>query len=255
MQEHIDKLYELIEKLRTKCSDCFDLGSWRNITLENIDGHHRFWKKCKKGVYLFFDRSEKRSDGLTYRIVRVGTHDVKSGASNSTLWGRLRYHKGTLDGGGNHRASIFRLLVGVALINRNNLNGPVTWGIGSTSSEEICAGESGHEEKVSKYIWKLPFLVLKLDKKEDRQFLEHCLISLLSNINRRNATPPCPDEPSENWLGRHSCRPLVKNSGLWNNRHADKPCNPECVAKCLKLFEQYVDTMCRQTCRGQSGRP
>jgi hypothetical protein len=57
----------------------------------------------KRGVYFFYEDGEYRShtgDGL--RVVRVGTHAVRLGSA-STLWGRLRQHKGSLSGGGNHR--------------------------------------------------------------------------------------------------------------------------------------------------------
>ena len=30
------------------------------------------------------------------------------------------------------------------------------------------------------------------------------------------------DAPSEQWLGTHSDRPLVRASGLWNNNHVEE---------------------------------
>jgi hypothetical protein len=171
--------------------------------------------------------------------VRIGTHGVKKSEGKSTLWGRLKQHKGNdKDGGGNHRGSIFRLLVGEALINRDS-NGPATWGIDSSAPKEIRQKETEHEIKVSAYIRELPFLVIKIDNKGNRKFLECNLIALLSNINRRKTKPPCPDEPSDNWLGRHSCRPLVRNSGLWNNQGVQGIFDPNS----LELLEKCIGEM------------
>ena len=76
----------------------------------------------RRGVYFFFENGEPRSGtGAGPRVVRVGAHGLKNGA-RSTLWGRLSQHRGSSRSGlGNHRGSIFRLLVGVALANRNNI--------------------------------------------------------------------------------------------------------------------------------------
>src|SRR4051794_10024716 len=65
-----------------------------------------------RGVYFFMEDGEVRSDsGTGSRIVRVGTHALKEN-SGTTLWNRLSRHRGsTSTGGGNHRGSIFRLIV------------------------------------------------------------------------------------------------------------------------------------------------
>ncbi len=74
---------------------------------------------------------EMRSDhGSGLRVVRVGTHAVTT-TSRTTLWNRLSQHRGVAKtGGGNHRGSIFRLIVGTALKRRDGLNKPISWGIG-----------------------------------------------------------------------------------------------------------------------------
>ena len=72
----------------------------------------------------------KLVDHAGFRVVRVGTHALKAG-SKSTLWGRLSQHRGTARaGGGNHRGSIFRLLVGIALARRSGIPLPPSWGLG-----------------------------------------------------------------------------------------------------------------------------
>src|SRR5215470_17579987 len=85
-----------------------------------------------RGVYFFRETGEKRSDtGEGPRIVRVGTHALKAGGG-TTQWHRLSAHRGQLrSGGGNHRGSIFRLIVGTALIKRDALRFP-TWDEGNS---------------------------------------------------------------------------------------------------------------------------
>lgn len=57
----------------------------------------------ERRVYFFQEYGETRSDsGTGLRIVRVGTHALKTG-SRTTLWNRLSQHRGTVKtGGGNH---------------------------------------------------------------------------------------------------------------------------------------------------------
>ncbi len=92
----------------------------------------------KRGIYFFRELGENRSDSAGGpRIVRVGTHALKAGGK-AKLWTRLSQHRGqTLSGGGNHRGSIFRLIVGTALIKRDGLQFP-TWGEGNYIG--ICDG-------------------------------------------------------------------------------------------------------------------
>ena len=82
----------------------------------------------QRGVYFFFEGDERRSDtGEGLRVVRVGTHALKTG-SRTNLWKRLSQHRGPISSGrGNHRGSIFRLLVGLALIERGGLT-CTSWG-------------------------------------------------------------------------------------------------------------------------------
>src|SRR5438105_2545990 len=73
-----------------------------------------------RGLYFFFEPGETRThSGVGQRVVRVGTHAVSVG-SKSKLWGRLSQHRGTGNGaGGNHRGSVFRLLLGAAIAARD----------------------------------------------------------------------------------------------------------------------------------------
>jgi hypothetical protein len=65
-------------------------------------------------------------------------------------------HKGqTGSGGGNHRGSIFRLIVGAALTSRDGLQFP-TWGEGNTSKGDVRRGELALGREVSKVIGDMP---------------------------------------------------------------------------------------------------
>ena len=74
---------------------------------------------AEAGIYFFRESGERRTDtGDGPTIVRVGTHALKAG-SEKMLWTRLSQHKGQPNSGsGNHRGSIFRLIIGAALIAR-----------------------------------------------------------------------------------------------------------------------------------------
>ncbi|HTV26286.1 MAG TPA: hypothetical protein VMF32_00715 [Xanthobacteraceae bacterium] len=96
------RFYDLLARLEEKIggarvlSDCSGRMNWP-----------------QRGVYFFFEPGELRSDtGNGPRVVRVGTHALTD-TSRTTLWKRLSQHRGTGNaGGGNHRGSIFRLLIG-----------------------------------------------------------------------------------------------------------------------------------------------
>jgi hypothetical protein len=66
----------------------------------------------------------------------------------------------------------------------------------------------------------MPFLWLDIDDdpgpNSHRGFIERNSIALLSNFHRAPM-----DAPSPGWLGHFSDRPLVRGSGLWNQRHVE----------------------------------
>ena len=203
-----------------------------------------------RGVYFFFEPGEVRSDsGEGPRVVRVGTHATTAG-SKSRLWGRLSQHRGTAgSGGGNHRGSIMRLLVGVALKTRSAMDHMDTWGTGQNAtkacvklgvtSSELRRREHVLETAVSEYIRAMPFLWVDIgdasDPKSDRGLIERNSIGLLGNYLR---TPI--DPASKKWLGTFCDRERVRGSGLWNNNYVDEEYDPEF----LGTFEHYVKGTC-----------
>ena len=185
----------------------------------------------KRGVYFFLDPSEVGPDGSP-RIVRVGTHALTSGSS-STLRQRLAQHRGRVrSGGGNHRGSIFRLLVGQALLARG-LEAPCrSWGIkGSRSAASLATGaslaqlaaaEQPVEAAVSRQLAALQVACVPVEDEPGpnslRGVIERGAIALLAEASRRGSAKHGP-----NWLGHWSNRRAVVASGLWNQNHVEEP--------------------------------
>jgi hypothetical protein len=178
-----------------------------------------------RGVYFFFEEGEERShSGQGQRVVRVGTHAVSTG-SKSTLWNRLSTHRGTAKtAGGNHRGSIFRLLVGTALATRTPELACPMWGQGNSAPKAIRDAEIALEAAVSKYLGNMSLLWLDVDdtpsKTSERGLIERNSIGLLSNFGKSSGERL--DPPSKGWLGSLSDREKVRTSGLWNNNHVDE---------------------------------
>jgi hypothetical protein len=178
---------------------------------------------------------EMRSDsGVGPRIVRVGTHALKAG-STTRLWTRLSQHRGQAsNGGGNHRGSIFRLIVGSALTARDG-RACATWGIGTSANSEIRSSEISLERQVSRYIGMMPFVWIDIDDEPGaeslRGYIERNAIALLSNYDKEPI-----DSPSADWLGHYCDREKVRKSGLWNSNHVDDKYDP----KFLDRFEELV---------------
>ncbi len=207
--EPADRFYQLLAELRRGVGGPRCLGE--------CTGRMR-WPE--RGVYFFFEPGEGRSDFTTARVVRVGTHAVSRG-SRTTLWSRLRAHRGNANGAGHHRGSIFRLHVGAASIRKSGDSLVFqSWGKGSSASPQIRASEALLEKMVSEHIGKMSVLWISVEDEagpeSDRAYLERNAIALLTGA----------DSPSKNWLGSHSVREEIRESGLWNLDHVGGRCDP-----------------------------
>ena len=224
--------YDLLQKLQDRLGGC--------LRLAECDGHMG-WPQ--RGVYFFFEPGESRGlSGVGDRVVRIGTHALTDG-SRSTLWQRLSHHRGNANNsGGNHRGSIFRLLVGTALARRGDCPLPRSWGVGADpgkaarklqlgSGAAVQDAEADLERRVSAYIGQMPFLWLNVPDAPSAESARGCIernaIALLSH-----ARAPAADPPSANWLGMHSDRSRVRASGLWNNNHVEEVCD-EAFLRCM----------------------
>ena len=218
------RFYALLDRLKQR------LGGTR--TLASFEGL-RDWPE--RGVYFFFEPTEARNEsGVGPRVVRVGTHALGTG-SRSTLRQRLGQHRGGNTGGGNHRGSIFRLLIGQALLAQGGLPSCPSWGVKSDAAkacealgidrQTLIAAEAPVEQAVSRHIGAMPFLWLDIDDQPGPHSravsIEGNAIALLSNHAR---TPLDPASPG--WLGHSSDRPRVRSSGLWNQQHVEETHDP-----------------------------
>jgi hypothetical protein len=222
-REHLVRFYSILDALEER------VGGQR--TLANCSGRLA-WPQ--RGVYFFREAGEGRTDtGEGPRIVRVGTHALKPG-SGTRLWNRLSQHRGKSAGGGNHRGSIFRLIVGAAVMTRDRREVP-TWGRGNSATPDVVRAENAFECEVSAVIRQMPFLWVCIDDAPGpeslRGTIERNSIALLSNYRKRSLDPASPG-----WLGHHSDRERVRESGLWNSNHVDEPYDPAF----LDTLEQLV---------------
>ena len=160
----------------------------------------------------------------------------------TTLWGRLSQHRGPIGGrnpgGGNHRGSIFRLHVGAALIDRDDMPAGLQQSWLSTQRDPAWAQEEEDIERtVSLYIGRMPFVWLgiptKPDGTNDRDYIERNAIGLLSVV-----TGGC-EHPSKDWLGLRARNPKIAASGLWNVNHVDEGYDPTF----LDHLSQFIDRM------------
>jgi hypothetical protein len=157
------------------------------------------------GIYVLFEDGEK-AHGAS-RIVRVGTH-----TGDSQLRSRLEQHFTNP----NKDRSIFRKNIGRALLNRDHDPFLAQWDLDLTSSEAKRRygpaldreKQSTVEQRVSDYIRRsFHFVVFSVEYKETRLDLEAKMISTVSICQE------C--VPSKDWLGFHSPKDRIRESGLW----------------------------------------
>lgn len=216
------RFYELLGRIEER------VGGRRRLA----DCHGRMdWPE--RGVYFFFEKGEeRRSLGAGGRVVRVGTHALTR--KKTILWRRLREHRGNAKGGGGtHRGSVFRLLVGESLARRGDCALPRSWGVGRGAAARrlgltpaaLKEAETALERRVTATIGRMPLLWLSVldapGPESARGRIERGAIALLSNTDSAAA-----DGPSAHWLGMHSDRQPVRTSGLWNNNHVDDDYDP-----------------------------
>ena len=171
----LDHFYDILKELEDR------LGGKRQ--LQNCNGRMN-WPK--RGVYFFFEKGEIRKRTSEPRVVRIGTHALKL-KSKSTLWSRLRQHRGYADQRGNHRGSVFRYHIGTAIINKEKLQDKFPDWKKRSASREVRQKETLMEKRVSNHIGKMPFLFLSVNDANGpskRSYIEKNSIALLSNFGR-----------------------------------------------------------------------
>jgi hypothetical protein len=221
--EYLATFYEILDRLREK------QGGGR--VLRECSGRMN-WPE--RGVYFIFEPGEVRHLPLSgERVVRVGTHALKAG-SRTTLWNRLSNHRGRTSGAGNHRGSVFRLHVGMALMNRDPTRYSLTtWDLREGGSRDVRDEERELEYAVSEHIGRMTAVWLPVADEPGpdslRGVVERNAIALLAGRSEQLPTPE--------WLGRHSARDAIRKSGLWNVNYVDDPFDPVFLDHLARLEE------------------
>jgi hypothetical protein len=159
----------------------------------------------RNGIYILFEDGEQSHD--LNRIVRIGSH-----RGINQLRSRLQQHfiKKNKD------RSIFRKNIGRAILNRSGDSFLEQWNWDLTTRKakdtyshlvDWCKQEET-EKQVTAYIQgHFSFVVFGIAEKTKRLSIESKIISTVSW---------CKDcHPSYNWLGLHSPKPKICQSGLW----------------------------------------
>jgi hypothetical protein len=164
------------------------------------------------GIYLLFEGGEVAHGGP--RIVRVGTH-----TGESQLRPRLQQHflKEAKD------RSIFRKNIGRSLLAARCDPYASIWECDLTSRAARASAPLGFdkarqleiEQEVSAILReRFRFVAIPVEERADRLRLESGLVSLLHLCSE------C--APSPSWIGRHSPKVRIRESGLWQVNELDK---------------------------------
>jgi hypothetical protein len=190
-----------------------------------------------------------RRDAIAFRIGSEG-RPSRNACAQARVWHIPLATSVPATGGGNHRGSVFRRLVGNAIKNRDHLAEPRSWDVANDPAtaasllgltrEQVVIAEQPLEAAGSDYIRGMSVLWLAIDDtagpRSDRGIIERNTIALLSNYGRE-ATDPS----SREWLGSHCDRERLRRSGLWNNHYTDQ----EYETTQLAVIEGYVQRMQR----------
>ena len=159
----------------------------------------------ENGIYCLFQKGEYAHGGE--RIVRVGTHN-----GEGQLRPRLQQHFMAE----NKDRSIFRKNIGRAILARNHDPFLKYWDVDLTTraarSKYSVSIDFVHqartERSVSQFMrGNLSFVAFRVDARRTRLEMETKLISTIA------ACEEC--RPSSDWLGHHSPKQKIRESGLW----------------------------------------
>ena len=231
----LNRFYSLLDDLEEKIGGRRQLGRCSG---------KMYWPK--RGVYFFFEPGEMRTvKPYSSRVVRVGANAITTTNTSSTLWEKIKKHKGTKTRrGGDHRTSVFRCLIGNAIGQQNPELMPESWESWKswkqegTIPPEIRELEYPHEIRVSNYLAAMELLFVCVPDASGsnnmRETIKRQSIALLSSYRESS-----PDRPSSGWLGRDSTREEVQRSGLWNDKHVEEGYKPTF----LDDFERIIRAM------------
>ncbi len=210
MGKWIPKFKELIgsnSTLQTDHSTSLMIHDWMT-NLPRYDWNEIDKIPFENGIYIMFESGEKFND--MDRIVRIGTHQA-----DGRLKKRLKDHfkRENKDG------SILRKNIGLSVLHQSNHSFENIWALNWSNPEiknqylngQYISVKEEIEKLVSEYLRSnITFACIPVNSKKDRLEIEGALIATLNHDEEFNS--------SINWLGRHSPKPEIAVSGLWNTQ-------------------------------------
>lgn len=193
----------------------------------------------KNGIYILFENGE-RAHGDRDRIVRIGTHTGQGNLPKRLIEHFLNEKKDR---------SIFRKNIGRALLQKRQDPFAEQWEIDLTTSaaKRRYSGKINVERlsEAEKYVSAIirntfTFCVFPVEDKQQRLVLEELIIA---TVNRCDVCGPSPA-----WLGNHSPKDQIRQSGLWliqglHGRVMDRT-KLEMLEKMIAEVEQGVPQDC-----------
>ena len=184
----------------------------------------------ENGIYFFYEEGESWGhNGNQQRIVRIGTHregNFRSRIKERFLLDERRMGFDKTEPAPKDR-SIFRKNIGRALLNRARDDYLRIWEIDFTTRKNLdryadlrdIDKEKRTELEITRILrTDFSFRAIPLQsevKRMGRGGLEARLIGTVARCDL------C--EPSNSWLGRHSPKPEIRESGLWLVQHLSNP--------------------------------
>lgn len=206
-----------------------DTCKWLHIQLEQlpvIKFPFELKKLPENGIYFFYEDEELWGHGgFKPRIVRIGTHkdgNFRSRINEHFVLDESKMNFDRMKAAPRER-SIFRKHIGSALLNERQDNYLETWEIDFTSRRNRegfghlrdIQKEKEVESTITKILRKnFSFRFVIVDDQLSRmgsEGLERSLIGTISHCKLCKST--------NDWLGRHSPKKQIRESGLWLVHH------------------------------------
>jgi hypothetical protein len=184
----------------------------------------------ENGIYFFYQRLELWGHGdKSPRIVRVGTHkdgNFRNRIAEHYLFNEAKMNFGIMQSAP-HDRSIFRKHLGRAILNKSKDPYLAVWNIDFTARDsrvkfshlrDLQKERSIETEVTTLLRQDFSFKFIELEGQQarmGRNGLEAALIGTLAHCRA------C--EASADWLGHHSPKEQVRNSGLWLVQHLACP--------------------------------
>jgi len=189
--------------------------------------NHQIHQMPDNGIYILFEKGEAYEEFDC--IVRVGTH-----TGSNQLKSRLNQHFVKE----NKNRSIFRKNIGRCFLNKDSHPYIDLWELDITSKIEKEKNlklldldfEKEMEKRITSYIRdNFSFCVFQVILREDRFFWESKILSTIAKFSGEG--------PSESWLGNHSPKNKIRQSGLWQvNELFNEPLESHELEKLIKLI-------------------